>query len=156
MIHAPDPALLFEALSKMPGAASTLDITVDYAGGDPIGRMTIGEQHQGAPGVCHGGVLAALLDAALGARAVAHAMARGLTASTVELKTNFLRPARVGQAVEATTTLVSAGRSLLVVSGVVRAQETDEQLAFAVGTFNLYPLAPAQRAAMVEAMRRTA
>lgn len=143
-----DPATLFAALTRMPGATSLLGIEVEFTDAEPICRMTLTEKHQGAPGVAHGGVVATLLDSALGVRAVSHAIGRGLTSSTVELKTNFLRPALIGQTLEARTTMVSAGKSLLVASGTVRALETGEQVAFAVGTFNLYPLGPEQQQAM--------
>ena len=69
----------------------------------------------------------------------------GCTASTVELKTNFLRPVRVGQTLRVRPEVQSRGRSLLVLSGAAEDVHTGERVAFAVGTFNLFPLDAVQR-----------
>ena len=120
------------------GLINQLGIELELDGEALRCAMVIDAQHCGAPGIAHGGAVATLLDTALGARAMQHSMARGRATSTVEIKVNFLRPARVGQTLITQTRIESAGRSLLVVSGSARDAETDEPVAFAVGTFNLY------------------
>ncbi|MEL6178479.1 MAG: PaaI family thioesterase, partial [Myxococcota bacterium] len=88
--------------------------------------------------IAHGGAVMSLLDTALGARALMHAVSQKRATSTVEMKVNFLRPAPIGQTLVTTTTIQSAGRSLLVVSGSALDEATGKPIAFAVGTFNLY------------------
>lgn len=56
------------------------------------GRFTVGVHHQGSPGLIHGGVLAAVLDEALGALQV-YVREPMVTAS---LTTDFRRPVPVG------------------------------------------------------------
>ncbi|MFI6367385.1 PaaI family thioesterase [Nocardia sp. NPDC050630] len=54
-----------------------------------IGHCTLDERHQGAPGVAHGGVIAAILDEASGT--VPTAMC--VPAVTAKLEVNYVRPA---------------------------------------------------------------
>lgn len=54
--------------------------------------FTVGRHHQGAPGLCHGGVLAAVFDEALGTLQTLF----GQPAVTASLATEFRRPVPVG------------------------------------------------------------
>lgn len=101
-------------------------------------RMPTGRVHGGAPGIAHGGAIMSLLDTALGMEAMRHALDVGKVTSTVELKVNLLRPVPIGQTLNTRTRVQHAGRSLLVVSGEAFDEESGEQIAFAVGTFNVY------------------
>ncbi|WP_337136556.1 PaaI family thioesterase, partial [Staphylococcus aureus] len=56
-------------------------------------RFTVTTEHQGAPGLAHGGLLACAFDEALGS-AVGHLLRR--PAVTAKLETDFLRPVPVG------------------------------------------------------------
>ncbi|MEO1229248.1 MAG: PaaI family thioesterase [Myxococcota bacterium] len=100
-------------------------------------RMPIEERHTGRPGAAHGGAVMTLMDTALGGTALVHAVERGLTVSTVELKVNFLRPAQLGTVLESTAEIQSAGRSLIVLSGHA-VDSRGERIAYAVGTFMLF------------------
>ena len=106
--------------------------------GTPVASMTIDDRHRGGPGVAHGGALSALMDSALGAHAFVMAASRGQATSTVELKTNFLRPVPLGRTLYTSTSVQSAGRSLLVLAGRAFDESTGKPVAFSVGTFNLY------------------
>jgi uncharacterized protein (TIGR00369 family) len=121
------------------GLVTTLGITFEERGDAVTCSMPIEPTHEGAPGISHGGAVMALLDTALGVRALMHSVPMGQGTSTVEMKVNFLRPVRAGSTLVTETTIQSAGKSLLVISGAAFNKETDEQVAFAVGTFNLYP-----------------
>ncbi len=127
-----------QALQQMGGLTSTLGISFEVIEQDVVCRVTIEGRHVGAPGISHGGTITTLFDSALGARALALAMERGQSTSTVELKVNFLRPARQGQTLVTSTTIQSAGKTLLVLTGTASDEATGERIAFAVGTFNLY------------------
>lgn len=132
---------VLDALQRGGGMVTTLGIefTVDDEG-DPSCRMEITPELTGAPGVAHGGAVATLLDTALGMAAMAHSLSVGRATSTVEIKVNFLRPAKQGTVLVTNTTIQSAGRSLLVVSGTAYDEDTGEKVGLAVGTFNLFSL----------------
>jgi len=100
-----------------------------FVRGEGTGRvfaLRVEERHRNAAGKAHGGLLATLVDFALG-RAVAAADSAGVTAS---LTTDYLKPVAVGDWLEAHTEVEKAGETLafadcsLVVDGreVVRAR----------------------------------
>lgn len=128
------------AVQAAGGLTTSLGMSFDIGATQVVGRMTIAQGHVGGPGVSHGGAVSSLLDSALGATALQHALRKGMVTSTVELKVNFLRPAPLGTRLVTSSTIQSAGRSLLVVSGYAADEDTDNRVAFAVGTFNLYRL----------------
>ena len=70
--------------------------------------MRVEERHRNAAGKAHGGMLATLVDFALG-RAVAAADSAGVTAS---LTTDYLKAVEVGDWVEAHTEVEKAGETL--------------------------------------------
>ena len=134
-----DFSALVAALEAKNGLTRTLGITTSIdAEGRGVLRVTITPELSGSPSVAHGGAVATLMDAALGAAALAYSVPRDKMVSTVELKINFLRPARVGQRLVTSTTTQSAGRSLMVVSGEARDEDSGQRVAFASATFNLY------------------
>ena len=92
-----DFSALLHKFQTEEGLLKTLGIEL-VVGEDNIvtSSMMILERHRGAPGVSHGGAIMALLDSALGFQALGLALERGMSTSTVELKVNFLRPAKIG------------------------------------------------------------
>jgi uncharacterized protein (TIGR00369 family) len=124
------------------GQANGMTLSVP-APGQAEYRMVIGPAHLSSPGVAHGGVLAGLMDAVLGAAALTLAFTTGELVSTVEFKINFLHPVRLGDELRATAQVDHAGKSLLVCSGTIYRQAPGEATATAVaqglGTFNRYP-----------------
>ena len=109
-------------------------------------RMVIRPEHLSSPGVAHGGVLAGLMDAVLGAAALTLAFTTGELVSTVEFKLNFLHPVRLGDELRATAQVDHAGKSLVVCSGTIYRQAAgapsgETAVAQGMGTFNRYPAA---------------
>ncbi|RZK14952.1 MAG: PaaI family thioesterase [Hymenobacter sp.] len=106
-------------------------------------RMVIRPEHLSSPGAAHGGVLAGLMDAVLGAAALTLAFTTGELVSTVEFKINFLHPVRLGDELRATAHVDHAGKSLVVCSGTIYRHVASEPAATAVaqglGTFNRCP-----------------
>ncbi len=109
-------------------------------------RMVIRPEHLSSPGVAHGGVVAGLMDAALGAAALTLAFTAGELVSTVEFKINYLHPVRLGDELRAVAQVDHAGKSLVVSSGVIYRQAAGDAsnakataVAQGVGTFNRYP-----------------
>jgi uncharacterized protein (TIGR00369 family) len=81
-----------------------------------VGRVTVGKQHEGPPGLVHGGVVATLLDHVLArsARAAGHG---GLTAT---LTVSYRRPVHLGVPLVVTGELVSVeGRRATATARVV-------------------------------------
>jgi uncharacterized protein (TIGR00369 family) len=73
--------------------------------------LRVGERHRNLAGAAHGGLLATLVDFSLG-RAIAHGLEGGDAPATVSLTTDFLGPARVGDWLEAHTTVERLGGTL--------------------------------------------
>jgi len=109
--------------------------------GDVEYRMSVREEHLSSPGTCHGGVLAGLMDAALGAAALTLAFTTQELVSTVEFKMNFLHAVHLGDALLARAQVEHHGKKLVVTRCVIyRVAETGETaVAQGLGTFNRYP-----------------
>ena len=105
--------------------------------GDVIYRLTIKEKHLSSPHQCHGGALAALMDATVGLSALSYAIEREKLCSTIELKTNFLERAFLGDRLRADGKIEYAGNSIIVGSGDIFKDET--LIAKSLGTFKMYP-----------------
>ncbi len=73
----------------------------------------VGPDHLRSRGVVHGGVLATLLDTALGLAASTRAPA-GLDVVTAQLNANFVRPARHGERLLAEARVKHSGRKTAV------------------------------------------
>ena len=89
------------------------------------------QEHLNPHGTVHGGVLATMLDVAMGE---AVAQAGGDRPVTVSLTVTYLEPGREGR-LEATAQVRKRGKRLLVVEGEVT--QGDEVLADALGTFSV-------------------
>lgn len=129
---------ILDAIQSQEGLVRTLGIELTPDDQGVTAHMTVKPLHSGAPGIAHGGSVVSLLDSALGFHALGLALEVGCATSTVELKTNFLRPVKVGQRLVVRPEVQSRGRSLLVLSGTAEDAETGERVAFAVGTFNIF------------------
>jgi uncharacterized protein (TIGR00369 family) len=129
------------------GQANGMTLTVPTPGQAEY-RMVIQEAHLSSPGTAHGGVLAGLLDAVLGAAALTLAFTGGELVSTIEFKINYLRPVHLGDELRAVAKVEHAGKSIIVVSGTIyRAAEVAGEapaVAQGLGTFNRYPVAKKQ------------
>ena len=123
------------------GQANGMTLTVP---GQAEYRMVIQEAHLSSPGTAHGGVLAGLLDAVLGAAALTLAFTAGELVATVEFKINYLRPVHLGDELRAVAQVTHAGKSIVVVSGTIYQAtagdgEPGPAVAQGLGTFNRYP-----------------
>lgn len=108
--------------------------------------LEIGTKHVSNLNVSHGGVLAGMMDAALGVAALTLAFSEKKLSSTVEFKINYVRPAIVGDKLVAKSQVDSSGKSLVVSSCKIFNEETDELICMGMGTFNLYPLEKSEMA----------
>ncbi|RMD59193.1 MAG: PaaI family thioesterase, partial [Nitrospirae bacterium] len=98
------------------------------------------EKHQSAPGHCHGGVLAGLMDATLGGSALTYAFAQGKLCATVEFKINYFLPVHLHDELIAEGRIEHTGKRLVHTVAEIRKKDTGEVVAKGIGTFNLYPM----------------
>lgn len=129
---------LMRLWNDMGGMLTHMGIEMDDASDPPEWTLALTAQHAGSVTVAHGGALMVLLDTAIGAHVLKVAFARGLGASTVEMKFNMLKPAIIGHTVRTTCEIISEGRTLVVARGEVHDVTNGKLLAVATGTFNLY------------------
>ena len=94
--------------------------------------LTVSAEHLQAYGTAHGGVIAGLLDAAMGL-AILGRVPDGEACATVEMKLNFTAPARPGP-VGGEGRVLHLGRRLVVAAAEVR-DDGGVLLACALGTF---------------------
>ena len=123
------------------GQANGMVLTVPDAGRADY-RMTVQLEHLSSPNTCHGGVLAGLMDAALGAAALTLAFTTGELVSTVEFKMNYLHPVHLHDELLAEGRVEHTGNKLIVSSCVVYRVAADQEnvaVARGLGTFNRYP-----------------
>lgn len=121
------------------GRANGMELTVAKPG-EVHYTMTVRPEHLSSPDTCHGGVLAGLMDAALGAAALTHVFLTGELVSTVEFKLNYLHPVHLHDQLVAHGVVEHAGKSLLVSSASITCPTHDNRVvAQGMGTFNRYP-----------------
>ncbi|UOQ72675.1 PaaI family thioesterase [Hymenobacter cellulosilyticus] len=101
--------------------------------------MTVRPEHLSSPGTCHGGVIAGLMDSALGAAALTLAFQTGELVSTVEFKINYLHPVRLQDLLVARARVDHPGKTLVVSSAEIHCLNRELIVARGMGTFNRYP-----------------
>lgn len=94
--------------------ARMIGVKMTYAAKSRIeAELLVTPDHCTIPATLHGGAIMAFADNLGGVGAFLN-MPEGWTTSTVESKTNFLRPIPVGQKAKAVTTPVNIGKTLQV------------------------------------------
>ena len=139
----PDLATMVAAYNQMNhfGRTNGMVLTVSTPGQVEY-HMRIRDEHLSSPNTCHGGVLAGLMDAALGAAALSLAFTKFEFVSTVEFKMNYLHAVHLHDELVARGVVDHGGNSLVVSSCVVyRVKKGHEDVVVArgLGTFNRYP-----------------
>lgn len=116
------------------GTARLLGYTIDLAPEGATVRMAVTEDHTNRQGNLHGGLIATLLDTAMGATA-SHLRGDGgrVPFLTLSLTVNFLAPAPRGR-VSATGRITGGGHKTVFVEATARDGEGNP-VAHAVGTF---------------------
>lgn len=141
MEQLPDVATLVAIYNQINnyGRVNGMDLMVTQPG-EVVYTMTIADEHLSSPGICHGGVIAGLMDAALGAAALSLAFTAGELVSTVEFKINYLHPVRLRDHLVARATVEHSGKTLVVSSASISCPTRDNVVvARGMGTFNRYP-----------------
>ncbi|ASM71091.1 MULTISPECIES: PaaI family thioesterase [Roseobacteraceae] len=129
-----------EIIRDETGAQTLLGYVVDISADDGKGRcvLDIGAQHGNRHGALHGGIIACLLDNAMGYGAAVHTSKDGSDKFlTISMNTQFIAPALTGRVV-ATGKVTGGGRSLLFVEGELH-HEDGRLLATATGVYKKVP-----------------
>jgi uncharacterized protein (TIGR00369 family) len=101
--------------------------------------LIVEKNHLAIPGVAHGGLVAGLIDGALGVSGLSLAAQENKIVSTVEFKVNYLRPALIGDRLECEAEVVHEGKRLMHVKAAV-INQNNQLIATSSGTFNKYPV----------------
>lgn len=127
----PDPD---QRPSEPGGFIANLGIEVGEVGeGRAVATVVATDRHLNPGGTIHGGVIASLVDTAMG-RAVRSVLAEDEIPVTIEMKVNFLEAGDPGL-IRATASLIRRGRVFIVVHAEVVQDSDDDALAEAMATF---------------------
>lgn len=105
--------------------------------GKAVWKLTVTDLHLRTYDIVHGGVIATLLDTAMG-RAVSTLCRVDQCTVTAQLNVNFIRPAVVGEELFASGEVLHSGRQTAVTRGEVRTPD-GTLVATASGTFMFVP-----------------
>lgn len=100
--------------------------------------VKISKELLATPLAAHGGVIASLMDGALGIAALSIVCEDGKVVSTIEFSTRFLKPVLLDDVLEARALVISRGKRILVSEAKIYNQH-GELVATGNGTFNAYP-----------------
>ncbi|MFT7155995.1 MAG: hypothetical protein ACI8Q1_000999 [Parvicella sp.] len=108
--------------------------------GDIEYTVVLNESHLSSPGVGHGAVTAALMDAVLGTTALSAVYGAGNLVSTVEFKLNYFKPTLLNDELIGTGQIEFQGNRLIATSGRIIKKGSGELVSKGMGTFNIYPM----------------
>ena len=109
---------------------------VDIEAGKATVRMPYDARLIGDPktGVIHGGAVSTLMDSCCGAAVVSHPDNASATA-TIDLRIDYMRPAKPGDALTAIATCYHVTRTVAFVRAVALDSDSDNPVATATGAF---------------------
>jgi uncharacterized protein (TIGR00369 family) len=102
-------------------------------------QMLIKQLHLATINVAHGGVIAGMMDAALGVATLSLSSVKGKIVSTVDLHMNFLQPVKLNDVLKATGEVIKAGNRIYFAEATIINQH-GEIISKGNGTFNAYPV----------------
>ncbi|MFN8370592.1 MAG: PaaI family thioesterase [Bacteriovoracaceae bacterium] len=108
--------------------------------GKIIYKLKVLPIHVSFSNLCHGGILAGLMDSTLGLAALTAAFPDGRFCSTVEFKINYLNPAYLEDELEGIGNIDFKGKRLIVTTASIENITQKNLTAKGLGTFNTYPM----------------
>ena len=118
---------------------AALNMTVDHVGdGTATMSMPWDDKLVGDPvtGVIHGGAVSSLMDTCGGTAVMAHPKGP-ITTATLDLRIDYMRPAKPGQAISATATCYHMTRTVAFVRATASDGDPENPLAAATGAFTV-------------------
>ncbi|MBB3713785.1 uncharacterized protein (TIGR00369 family) [Limimaricola variabilis] len=123
------------------GAQRLIGYVLDVGQSDGRARchLTVTADHTNRHGMLHGGIVATILDNAMGATGSLSRDPGGrYPFLTISLNTQYLAPAREGEALVAVGRITGGGRKILFIEGELRGGD-DRLIATATGVFKPVP-----------------
>ena len=110
------------ALQIPPNCDLTLGLTCveKRADATTVWRMRVDERFLNPAGIVQGGFLSAMMDSAMGASAVLSVRDRRVYVANTEMKSSFLRPARNGDVLTCTASVLKPGNVVTFLQAQVR------------------------------------
>jgi len=108
--------------------------------GDIEYRVKVERKHLSSPGVGHGGMVAAMMDAVIGTTALSQVFHERKLVSTIEFKVNYFKPIFEDDILIGTGEIEFQGKSIIACSGKIVKFESGELVSKSLGTFNIYPM----------------
>jgi acyl-CoA thioesterase len=102
-------------------------------------HLIIQQKHLATTQVAHGGVIAALTDAALGVAALSVVAADNKLVATIEFKINYLLPAYINDKLTAVAQVINKGKRTLVAECKIFNSD-NKLISTATGTFTSYSI----------------
>jgi 1,4-dihydroxy-2-naphthoyl-CoA hydrolase len=120
-----------DTISKpLPGLPGLLDMQMRHVGPETTpgieGSMIVQEEHLAPSGYLHGATVVALADTACGYGCLGSLPAGNAGFTTIELKTNFLGTARVGDTIEVHANAVHRGGTTQIWDAIVTVDRPDD------------------------------
>lgn len=136
--HARRTALATAFIEALPFARALAMQVLDVGSGTATIAMEGDPRLVGDPatGVIHGGAVSALMDTACGAAVMAR-VERPETTATLDLRIDYMRPARPGDTIAATAECYHLTRSVAFVRAVATDGDADRPVATATGAFTV-------------------
>jgi len=104
--------------------------------------LRIESKHLATPHAAHGGMISALLDAALGVGALSLVCKEQEVVSTVNMQVTFLEAVLLGDTLKAISKVLRKGKRLIFMEAIIQNQ-AGLTVAQASGVFNRYPVSKA-------------
>ncbi len=125
-------------MRELPHAKALGMEVTEAADGRAVTQMDYDPRFIGDPetGVIHGGAVSALMDTCCGAAVMSHPDNPGTTA-TLDLRIDYMRPAKPGDRITATATVYNMTRTVAFVRAFATDKDTARPVATATGAFTI-------------------
>ena len=111
--------LLKSLIDSQPEFSKLLGMTITSANETQLfAEMTVKKEFANRNGVMHGGAIMAFADN-IGGTATFINLEPGLSTTTIESKTNFFRPIKIGDKIEAQCDIIKQGKKIVVLQTTI-------------------------------------